>query len=157
MKPRPTAAAPGARKPAPGQVAADGIGANMIEAFRLAYVLQRSTDVTCGPDTAWSWLETGWQLVPEARGDEVTWSYEPMDPWHLAFTAGVRPLRVVADGEVVLEGAELGRPARPFGEGGGPGLTIGGQTTKAAKLHEGSRSTHHLDATRQSQVAFSPS
>jgi hypothetical protein len=46
---------------------------------------------------------------PEARGDGVTWSDAPMDPWHVAFTPGIRPLRVVVGGEVVL--AE-GRPTR---------------------------------------------
>jgi hypothetical protein len=80
----------------------DGIGGNVLEAFRLAYVLQRSVDVTCGPGTAWSWLEAGWDLVPEARGDEVTWSYDPMDPWHVAFTPGIRPLRITIAGEVVF-------------------------------------------------------
>jgi hypothetical protein len=73
----------------------------MIESFRLAYVMQRSVDVTAGPDPAWSWLETGWNLVPEAREDEVTWSYDPMDPWHIAFTAGIRPLEVKVGDEVV--------------------------------------------------------
>jgi cytosine/adenosine deaminase-related metal-dependent hydrolase len=80
----------------------DGIGANMIESFRLAYVMQRSVDVTATPDTAWNWLGTGWDLIPECRNDRVTWSYEPMDPWHLAFTAGVRPVEVEVDGEVVF-------------------------------------------------------
>ena len=79
----------------------DGIGANMIESFRLAYVMQRSIDVTATPDTAWSWLENGWNLVPEARDDRVTWSYDPMDPWHIAFTPGIRPLEVEIYGEVV--------------------------------------------------------
>jgi cytosine/adenosine deaminase-related metal-dependent hydrolase len=79
----------------------DGIGANMIESFRLAYVMQRSVDVTVGPDPAWSWLENGWELVPEAREDEVTWSYDPMDPWHIAFTAGVHPVEVTIGGDVV--------------------------------------------------------
>ena len=86
----------------PVALGTDGIGGNVIEAFRLAYVMQRSVDVTCGPDTAWRWLETGWELMPEARGDEVTWSYEPMDPWHIAFTPGVRPLEVKVGGEVVF-------------------------------------------------------
>ena len=85
----------------PVALGTDGIGANMIEEFRLAYVMHRSEDVTIGPDLAWSWLENGWDLVPEARDDEVTWSYEPMDPWHLAFTAGVHPVEVRVGGEVV--------------------------------------------------------
>jgi len=85
----------------PVALGTDGIGANMIESFRLAYVMQRSVDVTVGPDPAWSWLENGWDLVPEAREDEVTWSYDPMDPWHIAFTAGIHPVEVKVDGEVV--------------------------------------------------------
>jgi hypothetical protein len=40
-------------------------------------------------------------LVPEARNDEVTWSYDPMDPWHIAFTAGIRPVEVKVGGEVM--------------------------------------------------------
>jgi len=90
----------------PVALGTDGIGGNVIEAFRLAYVMQRSVDVTCGPDTAWRWLETGWTLMPEAKDDEVTWSYEPMDPWHIAFTPGVRPLEVKVDGEVVFADGE---------------------------------------------------
>jgi len=90
----------------PVALGTDGIGADMIEAFRLAYVMQRSVGVTCGPDTAWEWLATGWDLMPEARDDEVTWSYEPMDPWYLAFTAGVRPLEVRVAGEVVFSDGE---------------------------------------------------
>ena len=90
----------------PVALGTDGIGGNVIEAFRLAYVMQRSVDVTCGPDTAWGWLETGWQLMPEALEDEVTWSYDPMDPWHIAFTPGVRPLEVKVDGEIVFVDGE---------------------------------------------------
>jgi cytosine/adenosine deaminase-related metal-dependent hydrolase len=86
----------------PVALGTDGIGANMIESFRLAYVMQRSVDVTAGPDSAWSWLETGWDIMPEARNDQVTWSYDPMDPWHLAFTPGVHPLEVKVDDQVVF-------------------------------------------------------
>ncbi len=91
------------RFPNPVALGTDGIGANVLEEFRLAYVLHRSVDVTASPEAAWWWLETGWDLLPEARRDQVTWSYEPMEPWHLAFTAGVRPLEVVVDGEKVLD------------------------------------------------------
>jgi len=87
----------------------DGIGANVIESFRLAYVMQRSVDVSCGPDDAWSWLKNGWNIMPEARNDRVTWSYDPMDPWHLAFTPGVHPLEVKVDDEVVFTN---GNPTR---------------------------------------------
>ena len=93
----------------PVALGTDGIGANMIESFRLAYVLQRTVDVTVGPDPAWSWLEEGWNVMPGARQDEVTWSYDPMDPWHLAFTPGVRPLEVKVDGEVVFAAGKTTR------------------------------------------------
>ncbi|MEZ5264053.1 MAG: amidohydrolase family protein [Acidimicrobiales bacterium] len=81
----------------------DGIGADMLEEFRIAYAVHRSDDVTTGPDPAWGWLQTGAELVAEVAGDRVTWSYAPMEPWHLAFTPGVRARRVEIDGAVVLE------------------------------------------------------
>jgi cytosine/adenosine deaminase-related metal-dependent hydrolase len=93
----------------PVAIGTDGIGGNVIEEFRVAYVLHRSVDVTASPETAWQWLETGWEIVPEARDDEVTWSYDPMDPWHIAFTPGVRPVEVKVGGEVVFAD---GRPTR---------------------------------------------
>ncbi len=93
----------------PVALGTDGIGANMIESFRLAYVMQRSADVTVGPDPAWSWLQNGLDLVPEARNDEVTWSYDPMDPWHIAFTAGIHPVEVRVGGEVVYTGGTTTR------------------------------------------------
>jgi hypothetical protein len=80
----------------------DGIGGDMIESFRVAYLRHRESDVTASPETAWKWLEAGWDLFPEARADRVTWSYDPLDPWHIAFTPGVHPLRVEVAGEVVL-------------------------------------------------------
>ncbi len=80
----------------------DGIGADMIAEFQLAFVAARADDVTVGPDVVWAWLETGWTLFPEARSDEVTWTYEPMEPWQLAYTPTVRALDVVVDGEVAL-------------------------------------------------------
>jgi cytosine/adenosine deaminase-related metal-dependent hydrolase len=79
----------------------DGIGADMLEIFRLAHYLHRSVDLTAGPDTAWGWLTAGWELAPEARQDRVTWTYDTMEPWHLAFTPTVGPVEVEIDGEVV--------------------------------------------------------
>jgi len=93
----------------PVALGTDGIGGNVVEEFRLAYVLHRSVDVTASPETAWGWLEEGWRIMPEALEDEVTWSYDPMDPWHIAFTPGVRPLEVKVGGDVVF--AE-GKPTR---------------------------------------------
>ena len=87
----------------------DGIGGNMIEEFRLAYVRHREADVLATPETAWSWLENSWDLVPEARTDRVVWSYDPIDPWHVAFTPGIHPLEIEIDGETVFAD---GRPIR---------------------------------------------
>lgn len=91
----------------PVALGSDGIGASMLDAFRLAYALHRSVDVTATPETAWRWLAAGWALVPAALGDCVTWSEAPMDPWRVAFTPGIRPLRVEVGGRTVLED---GRP-----------------------------------------------
>ena len=93
----------------PVALGSDGIGADMLDEFRLAYVRHREDDVTASPETAWGWLATGWDLFPEARSDRVTWSYADMDPWRLAFTTGVGPLTVEVDGQPVLVD---GRPTR---------------------------------------------
>jgi cytosine/adenosine deaminase-related metal-dependent hydrolase len=82
----------------------DGIGAAMVDEFALAYVAQRADDVTATPDDAWGWLQAGADLVPEVRGDQVTWAADRVDPWYLAFTPGVRAQRVVVDGDVVVAG-----------------------------------------------------
>ena len=87
----------------------DGIGADMLEEFRLAFVKSREADVLTSPDVAWQWLAQGWQLFPEAANDRVTWSYGDMDPWHLAYTPAVRAIDVVIDGELVLS---AGTPTR---------------------------------------------
>jgi hypothetical protein len=79
----------------------DGIGADMLDEFRLAYVRLREHDVTETPETAWAMLQTNLDLFPEALGDRVTWSYQPIDPWRLAFTTGVSPVTVEIGGEIV--------------------------------------------------------
>ena len=80
----------------------DGIGAAMLDEFRVAFARLRESDVTAGADAAWAWLATGWDLVPAALDDRVAWSYDPVEPWTVAYTTDVRPLEVVVDGEVVL-------------------------------------------------------
>ena len=89
----------------------DGIGADMLEEARLAYARLREDDVTATPDTVWTWLDNGYALVPEARDDRVTWSYDGADDgWRVAYTPGMRAVDVVrADGEVLLRD---GRPTR---------------------------------------------
>lgn len=99
-----------ARWPNPVVLGTDGIGADMLEEFRLAYVAHRAHDVRATPETAWGWLETGYRFVPEARLDRVTWSYDHVDsPWHVAFTPGIRAIRVERGDEVLLAD---GRPTR---------------------------------------------
>ena len=85
----------------PVALGTDGIGADMLEEFRLAYVRHREYDVTVSPEVAWSYLATGWDLFPEALDDQVTWTHDPMDPWHLAFSPGVSPQEVEVEGELV--------------------------------------------------------
>ena len=87
----------------------DGIGADMLEEVRLAYVAHRADDVLASPETAWGWLEAGYDLVPEARDDRVTWSYDHADSaWHVAFTPGMRAIDVVSG-----SGEQLVRDGRP--------------------------------------------
>jgi cytosine/adenosine deaminase-related metal-dependent hydrolase len=93
-----------ARRPNRVVLGTDGIGADMLEEFRLAYVAHRADDVLATPETAWSWVANSWDLVPEAANDQVTWTYGHVDsPWHLAFSPGVRALDVVSgEGETLL-------------------------------------------------------
>jgi cytosine/adenosine deaminase-related metal-dependent hydrolase len=98
-------------RPNPIVLGTDGIGADMLEEFRLAYVAHRADDVTASPETTWTWLTNGHLLIPECEQDRVTWSYDHADsPWHVAFTPGMRATGVVSgDGEVLVAD---GRPTR---------------------------------------------
>ena len=103
----------------PVALGTDGIGADMLDEFRLAFVKARELDVTTTPDVMWGWLEAGRSLFPEAAGDVVTWTYDVMDPWRLAYTTQVSPVEVVVDGEAVwadgaptrVDGAEIAAKA----------------------------------------------
>jgi cytosine/adenosine deaminase-related metal-dependent hydrolase len=87
----------------------DGIGADMLEEFRIAYVRLREEDVTASPQQPWAWLQAGADLFPEVREDQVRWSYEPLEPFHAAFTPGVGPLEVSVGGEAIFRD---GKPTR---------------------------------------------
>lgn len=88
----------------------DGIGADMLEEFRLAYARHRESDLTASPDTAWEWLTNGSRFFPETLSDEVHWSYpDSTSAWHVAFTPGIRAEKVIVDGTVVVEN---GRPTQ---------------------------------------------
>lgn len=100
-----------AKRSNPVVLGTDGIGADMLEEFRLAYVAHRADDVLASPDTAWGWMQEGYRFVPEAVDDRVTWNYDHADSaWHVAFTPGIRALEVVnGNGEVLLRD---GQPTR---------------------------------------------
>ena len=89
----------------------DGIGADMLEEARLAYMRLREHDVTASPDVVWSWLEEGYRFFPECRDDRVEFNYDHADSaWHTAFTPGVRAVNVtLGSGEVVVRD---GQPTR---------------------------------------------
>jgi cytosine/adenosine deaminase-related metal-dependent hydrolase len=88
----------------------DGIGADMLEEFRLAYVRLREDDVLAEPAQPWTWLRNGYRLFPEAADDVVVWDHgHADDPWWMALSPGVRPVDVTVAGEPVLRD---GRPTR---------------------------------------------
>ncbi len=102
-------ARPAARRSNPVVLGTDGIGADMLEEFRLAYARLREDDVRSEPSQPWEWLANGYRLFPEARDDIVVWNTAHADdPWWMAFTAGVRPLDVTVGGQAVLRD---GRPS----------------------------------------------
>lgn len=88
----------------------DGIGADMLEEFRLAFARHRESDLSATPDTAWSWLTHAASFFPGVQHDTVEWNHpETTDPWHVAYTPGIRAERVTIDGEIVVEN---GRPTK---------------------------------------------
>ena len=71
----------------------DGIGADMLEEFRLAYVAHRADDVTA-PGHGVVVAEQRLPLRPGGRARPGTWTYDHADsPWHVAFTPGMRVAR----------------------------------------------------------------
>jgi cytosine/adenosine deaminase-related metal-dependent hydrolase len=97
-----------AQRPNPVVLGTDGIGADMLEEFRLAYARLREDDVLAEPGQPWAWLHNGYRVFPEAAGDQVVWDHAHADdPWWMAFSSGVRPLDVTVAGRPVLRD---GRP-----------------------------------------------
>lgn len=82
----------------------DGIGADMLEEMRIAYVRQREDDISASPDDAWNWLKNGEKFFPEVSDDVVTWSYDNVDSsWHVAFTPGIRCVSVERNGKFLVK------------------------------------------------------
>lgn len=92
-----------ARWTGPVMLGTDGIGADMLEEFRLSHARHRESDRAADPASSWEWLCQGRSWFPETNNDVVTWSYDHMDdPWRVVFTPGVRCLDVVIDGRTVV-------------------------------------------------------
>lgn len=87
----------------------DGIGADMLSEFQLAYVAHRQHDVSASPDSAWSWLAHNTIRFPEVVDDRVVWTYPSIEPWHVAFTPTIRALDVDIAGEPALRGGHATR------------------------------------------------
>ena len=99
-----------ATKPNTILLGTDGIGANMMEEARLAYVRLRESDISQTPDTIAQWIDNAYEVFPEGLDDRVTWSYDHMDsPWHTAFTTSMNVESVEIDGERVYENGSLTR------------------------------------------------
>jgi cytosine/adenosine deaminase-related metal-dependent hydrolase len=87
----------------PVALGTDGIGADMLDEFRLAFVAAKCSDLSTDPITVWSWLENGRRLFPESGEDAVRWTCNHMDsPWHLAFSPGVHARDVHIGGKAVI-------------------------------------------------------
>lgn len=82
----------------------DGIGCDMAEESRLAYVRLREFDQQHTPDTVARWMHNARQLFPDSNNDTVTWRYgNAGDAWHSAFTTGMRVDAVSVGGNSVVE------------------------------------------------------
>ena len=108
--------------PGPVALGSDGIGADMLEEFRLAYARSREADVTADPSQSWEWVATGWQTRPRS----------PRRPGPLVVRRGRRP---------VAAGFHPGRPCpRCLGRrGAGPGLWPADQSGRRRGPPESSR------------------
>ena len=92
----------------PVALGTDGIGADMPEEARVAFARLRESTLTSSADVVERWIETSRDLFPSSRNDVVTWNYDHADSiWHLVYTPGTRPTKVVVDGRTVLDD---GRP-----------------------------------------------
>lgn len=73
----------------------DGIGSDMMEEARLAYVRLREFDHEATPETVSGWVDNARELFPQSKDDRVTWrSAHAENPWYAAFTTGMRVERV---------------------------------------------------------------
>lgn len=96
-----------ARWTSPVALGTDGIGADMLEEFRLAHVRHREADLSASAEQAWSWLNEGQRFFPDTKNDEVRWTYDHVnDPWRVAFTPGIRCLDVSISGKQLVSNGQ---------------------------------------------------
>ncbi len=81
----------------------DGISGSLIDEFRVAFFRLREQNISARPSTVWSWLEGGLNLVPGARGDQVTWNTPRIEPHEIWSAAGLAPSQVQIAGHTVVE------------------------------------------------------
>ncbi len=86
----------------------DGIGADMLEEFRARVRARaRRRRERRRPSCRGRGSRPAPTSSPRRSPTGSSWSYEPMDPWYLAYTPGVRPIRVEVGGR---DGARRARP-----------------------------------------------
>lgn len=91
-------------KPNKVLLGSDGIGSDMAEESRLAYVRLREFDANATPDVVAAWMQNARQAFPESLNDQVVWRYPTADsPWHAAFTTGMRVERVTVDNRIIVD------------------------------------------------------
>lgn len=91
----------------PVALGTDGIGADMLDEFRIAFARHREHDRNASADTAWAWLIEGARLFPAVLDDTVTWSYDHMDePWRTAYTTGIKCHDVHVGGRQLVKDGE---------------------------------------------------
>lgn len=87
----------------------DGVSGSLMEEFRVAFYRFREQNISARPSTVWSWLEGGWNLVPGAKGDKVTWNTDKIEPHELWCAAGLSPVQVQIAGHTVVENGKAVR------------------------------------------------
>ena len=99
-----------AARPNPVVLGTDGIGADMLEEFRLAYARLREDDVEATADVPWGWLAAGQRWFPEVAGDRVTLELRPR---RLAVAPRLHPRRAGAPGRGRRRAPPRRRPPDP--------------------------------------------
>jgi len=86
----------------------DGYGGSLVDEFRIGFFRLREHNISARPTTVWNWLEGGWNLVAGAKGDQVTWNVEGVEPHELWPATGLAVTEVkIAGHPVVSEGRAL--------------------------------------------------